>query len=131
MSLIKYQDDQGVTEGNGRGPLHFGRAHVDKMPFRGNAPMLKEEEYDDLTETVYDGFVFLFDITKPDHLTKLQLIVDRSVNGWYHMHKMSEQFVPQPNGTLKVFVYCVWSERHKEMNKNRAPLGITHQGQSQ
>lgn len=130
MSLIKYQDDQPTVKGNGRGPLHFARAHVDGMPFRGPAPMLKEEEYDNVTETVRDGFVYLFDLSDKDHHNKLQAIIDRSVNGWYTMHRMSEQFVPQPDGTLKVFVYCVWSEAHKEMNRHLAPMGVTLQGQS-
>lgn len=94
------------------------------MPYRGPSGMLKGEEYEEYTETVRDGYVELFDLSNEQHKAKLSEIVDASSNGWYSVYRMTEQFAPQPDGTLKVFVYCVWSEPFRELAKHRVPPGL-------
>ena len=126
-SLLKYEDDEAKVRGNGRGRLSFNRAHLDGMPFRGPQAFLREDEFDEYTETVNDGYVFLFDLSNTAHHAKLQEIVDAAANGWYRVMVMKEQFVSQPAGNLKVFVYCVWSEPHKELAKHRMPPGMMQQ----
>jgi len=123
-SLLKYSESPGMVEGNGRGRLSFNRGHIDGMPFRGPQAFLREDEFDEYTETVNDGYVFLFDMANDVHHKKLQQIIDASANNWYKIHRMTEQFVPQPDGTIKVYVYCVWVEPHKELARHRMPPGM-------
>ena len=127
MSLIKYQDNQSMVRGNGRGPLSFNRAHSDGMPYRGSNAMLREEEYENYTEIVRDGYVELFDLTLDAHKAKVNEIIDAASNGWYSVYKMVEQFCPQPDGSMKVFVYCVWSQPYRELAKHRVPVGLLQQ----
>lgn len=125
MSFLKYAQNPDITKGNGRGPLSFRKAHVDGMPWRGPTAMLKDEEYDEYTEQVNDGYVALFDLSNPQHLLKLQEIVDAAANAWYSIWKMQEHAVPQPDGSLKIFVYCVWVEPYRELARHRLPSGLT------
>lgn len=124
MSFLKFAENPELVGGNGRGPLSFHRAHLDGMPYRGPKAMLREEEYQEYTEQVNDGFVYLFDLSKPADQKKLQEIVDAASNDWFHVYKMSEHPVPQPDGSLKMFVYCVWYEPHRELAKHRLPPGV-------
>ena len=126
-SFLKYQENKDVVAGNGRGPLSFSRAHVDKMPFRGAPPMLREEEYEQCTEVVRDACVSVFDLSDPTHKAQYQEVIDRSVNGWYMIHRIQEKLVDQADGSMKVFVYCVYSAPHRELNKSRAPKGVDQQ----
>lgn len=124
-SFLKYQDrNKDTPQGNGRGPLSFRRAHIDGMPFRGSAAMMREDEYEEFTETVNDGYVFLFDLANTEHKQKLDEIIDASTNNWYKIHRMKEEFVHQPDGSLRVFVYVVWAEPYRELAKHRMPPGL-------
>jgi hypothetical protein len=127
MSFLKYALDQGITRGNGRGPVSFTRSHIDGVPFRGPTAMLKEEEYDEFTEVVNDGFVELFDLSIPEHKAKLQEIVDAAANTWYTIWKMENYAVPQPDGSLKIFVYCVWAQPYRELARHRLPGSMVNQ----
>lgn len=89
--------------------------------------MLKEAEYEEYTEVVNDGFVELFDMSNPDDKAKLQEVVDAAANGWYSIWKMQDHAVPQPDGSLKIFVYCVWSQPYRELAKHRLPQGLLQQ----
>jgi len=129
-SLLKYAENEQIRRGNGRGRLSFNRASEDGMPFRGPSAFLKEEEFDEYTETVNDGYVHLFDLSNPEHHKKLQEIIDANANGWFKVQRMSEQFVPQADGTIKVFVYIVWVEPHKELAKHRMPPGMMQSAKS-
>ena len=123
-SLLKYSENDQIRQGNGRGRLSFNRAHLDGMPFRGPQAFLREDEFEEFTETVNDAFVFLFDLSDAKHQKKLQEVIDAASNNWYKLHRMTEQFVSQPDGSLKVYVYCVWVEPHKELAKHRMPPGM-------
>lgn len=127
MSFLKYAQDRGITQGNGRGPVSFTRSHVDGVPFRGPTALLREEEYDEYTEVVSDGFVEVFDLGNPEHKAKLREIVDAAANTWYTIWKMQEYAVPQPDGSIKICVYCVWTQPYKELAKHRLPAGLTQQ----
>lgn len=127
MSLLKFSEDPELSRGNGRGPVSFNRAHIDGMPFRGRAPMLREEEWEDLTETVVESGTDLFDLSVPEHKKKFEYILEASVNGWWTVHLMREEMVVQKDGTVKVFVFCIWSVPYKELAKHRTPSGILSQ----
>lgn len=122
-SFLKYAEKKEGKE-NGRGPLSFRRAHLDGMPFRGSTALLREDEYEEFTETVNDGYVFLFDLTDEEHRQKLNEIVDAASNNWYKVYRMKEEFIQQPDGGVKVFVYVVWAEPHKELARHRMPSAL-------
>jgi len=119
MSLLKYQKDPQVVEGNGRGPLHFHRAHLDGLPFRGNVPLLREDEFHDVCETVYDAKLDIFDVRDPEQKKQLEEILDRAANGWYRILAKKPEWVQLPDGTKTVLVYVEWAIPHKEVNWNR------------
>ena len=125
MSLLKYAQDRTIVEGNGRGKLSFARAHNDGMPFRGPSAMLRESEYEEYTEIVNDGHVAVFDLSNPEQQAKLEEIVDCAANGWWNIWKMQDHAIPQPDGTLKIVVYCVWSQPYRELARSRLPSGMT------
>lgn len=125
-SFLKYiRDDAKQKTGGQTDPaLEFGRAHLDGMPYRGPAALLREEEYEDLTEVVHNGHVDVFDLSDPQHREKLEEIVDRATNGWYSIFKLVDRFVDQPDGSVKVFVFCIWTAPHKELASHRLPTGL-------
>ena len=82
MSFLKYQESEPLVKGNGRGQLSFSRAHIDGMPFRGQPVALREEEFEDFTETVWDGKVKMFDMSVEADQEELRDVVDRIANGW-------------------------------------------------
>ena len=108
----------------GVAPLSFNRAHIDGMPFYGRTPLLREEEFDEFTEVVQNGNVEVFDLSDPEAKAALAEIIDCATNGWYNIYRLQERFVDQADGTVKVFVYCIWSSPHKEIAKHRLPAGI-------
>jgi hypothetical protein len=93
------------------------------MPFRGPTPLLKEHEYQAYTQTVHDGRVRLFDWSNPVDAQDLQTVVDRAVNGWFQIYSFKETVVTQQDGSVKVYVFVVWSEPWKEFDRGRGPAG--------
>lgn len=122
MSLLKYQD-QPDPEKDKRGPLSFARAHADGMPFRGEPTMLREEEYHQVCETVYDVEIDIFDISIPDQKAKLKEILDRAANQWYRILAMDRKWATDANGNDTVKVYVTWAAPYKEVNKSKMEPG--------
>lgn len=122
-SMLKYIDRARRKNDPSLDGLLFGRAMEDSMPYRGyRLPPLREEEYEELTETVFDGGVETFEINNPEERAKLCEIFERSLNGWANIYKMREKIVTQKDGSVRVFVYCVWGLPYKELNRQRAEL---------
>lgn len=119
MSFLKYQEDQEITTGNDRGPVHFARAHIDGMPYRGQAVPLRDEEFDEFTEIVWDGKVKMFDTSNAEDLAELQVVVDRIANGWYRGMKETEKWV-EKNGETILMIFMAWAEPHRELNRGKA-----------
>ena len=124
MSFIKYADDPGVLEGNGLGPLHFGRAHVDGLPFRGQPVMLKDEEFDEYTEIVYDAEVEVFEATDPEQKKKLQAVMDNVANGVFRVLQFDHHWYAKTGGEPGLKVFLMWCSAQKELNKYRAPPDV-------
>lgn len=120
MSFLKYQEIDTLSAGNGRGPLSFSRAHIDGMPFRGQPVALREEEFEEFTETVWDGKVKMFDMSNPEHQQEFQEVVDRIANNWYRGMKETEKWVTKPDGSTTLLIFMAWAEPHRELNKSRA-----------
>ena len=124
MSFIKYADDPVAREGNGRGPLHFARAHVDGLPFRGKPVMLKDEEFDEYTEIVYDADVDVFEVTDSAQKIKLQKIMDNVANGVYRVLRFDHHWYTKENGEPGLKVFLMWCSAQKELAKYRVPPGL-------
>lgn len=123
MAFSKYAKDPKRREFEQQ-QVSFRRAHLDGMPFLGPPALLREEEYDEYTEEVHHGYSFLFDLSNPEHHAKLDEIVDCHCNRWYRVGTLREQLVPQPDGGLKAFVFCIWSEPYRQLAKHRLPSNI-------
>lgn len=119
-SFIKYQEDEELRKGNGRGPLSFSRAELDGMPWRGHAPLMREEEYQELSSQVNDFDVGLFDIRNPEERKRLKEVFDRVTNGWYQILDYDKNWVTNEDGTRTVVVYVMWAVPHKELDQNKA-----------
>lgn len=114
MSLSKYLHNGG----NGRGQLFWQRAGVDGAPFRGHhAPLLRDEEFEELTETVVDGRVKIFDLSDANDRAEYEDVLDKACNGWYRILLRVPQWV---EAKLTWFVYCEWAVRVKELSPARA-----------
>ena len=128
MSFIKYISDPKVREGNGRGPLHFSRANIDGLPYRGEPMMLREDEMDDFTEVVCDGHAAQFDVTDPEQLKKLEEIIDKAANNWWKIYYFDRAWSQMPDRSLKCFVFVVWAERVRELAPHKLPAGLRAAG---
>jgi hypothetical protein len=124
MSFIKYAENPDVKEGNGRGPMHFGRAHVDGLPFRGKPVMLKEEEWDDFTEIVYDAQVELFDLSDDESKKRLQSVIDNVANGVFRVLRYDHHWYEKGDGIPSIRVYLMWCSAQRELAKYRLPAGF-------
>jgi len=120
MGIAKYLSQQHNPEEPG---VYFGRSVVDAVPFRGQNMLVQEAEWEARTHEVVDGYVRLFDLSVPEDMEKLQEIIDRAGNDWYQISRMTEQFVPLPDGGLKAYVYCVWYEQFREWRGSQATGG--------
>lgn len=119
-SFLKYQQDEELRRGNGRGGVSFNRAHLDGVPWRGPSYPLREEEYYDYTEEVLDFDVGVFDIRNPREYRELRRVLDRAVNNWYRIADYDKRWVERPDGSSTVLVYIMWVEPYRELAKNRA-----------
>jgi hypothetical protein len=122
-SFLKYSERPEICQGNGRGPISFARAHLDGMPFRGKPPLLREEEFQDVCETLYDTFVDIFDLSVPAQKERLTGILDKAANRWFNILRMSEQWTKTADGHDTVKVYIIWTEPYKEVNPHRLGVG--------
>ncbi len=62
-------------------PLHWGRAHIDGAPFRGEPIRIDEAGYEQRVERVSDPKVFEFDLSKPDDAARYKDIIGRITSG--------------------------------------------------
>lgn len=121
-SLVKYYQDRGPENGNGRGQYWWGRADRDGLPFRGRAvPNYTEEEFEEKLVRTGDAKVNLFDVTEDGDQRQAYLtVVDRVANGWYVCLHREHHFVDG-----RMLVYIEWFERFVE-DRNPNEHDATH-----
>lgn len=124
MSWIKYAEDPHIKEGNGRGPLHFHRAHIDGLPYRGKPVALRDAEFEEYTEIVYDAEVELFDLSDPEQKKKLQGIIDNVANGAFRVLRFDHHWYEKADGEPGVKVFMVWCSAQRELATYRTPPGL-------
>jgi len=122
MSLLKYKKEQ---NGNGRGRLFWGRSDVDQLPIRGPAPlMLKEDEFLEYAERVFDARVAVFNIMDPGERAEYQAVIERIASGWYKGLYVERLFDDE-----KKLVYMEWLECYLEIPSNvYTRVGHDHSG---
>ena len=108
MAFVKLQ---GINELGGSGNIRWGRADLDRAPYRGpQLPLLKEEEAEQLLEKAYDAFYGTFDTSNPLHQQMghtLQTVIDRSANDWYKILSWQERWVDR-DGAAVMYIFVVW-----------------------
>lgn len=109
MSLLKYRES--VHNVDGRSPLGWHRAAIDGAPFRGPAPMYKEEDFENKTERVHDGKVRVFRLWVEEDRKAYEDIIDRASNRWYTIIRDEPRFVEKEANFV---VLCVWAETYIE-----------------
>jgi hypothetical protein len=108
-SFLKYREEH---HSNGRGKAHFGRSNIDGVPYRGTAiPLLKDEEFEALSERVNDGKVEIFDLSKPAERAAWEIVLDHIANNWYRVLHVDRKFSEATGSWLVYVEYMVpWTE---------------------
>ncbi len=105
-----------------RGQIHYGRAHIDGAPFRGKAvPMLRESEFEEFLETVYDTETRYLDMSKPEDVATYALVHGKSTNGVWLIQERDKHWVDQADGSARLFILLTWSAPYKELATYRLP----------
>lgn len=122
MGLLKYV---GQTIETPRGPVQFGRAQVDGMPFRtpglqpGQAPpFYQQAEIDRYAEPVYDFDAAVFNLRNPDDLMLYKQVFDRHYAGVY---KVFYESPPHHGENGEVIVFVKWALKCLEMGTRNRP----------
>lgn len=80
-SLLHFRHE---TESNGQ-PLHWHRADLDGVPYRGQPPAYSEGEFEARTARVTDARNAFFDLHKPEQNQRYLEVVERCCSGWYRL----------------------------------------------
>jgi len=120
MSLVKYASmSGGSTNANGNRVSFVGSAAADGIPFRGPNVPLRPAELAASTSTVYDAHARVFNMADPEQLQQFERVMDASANGWFRVITADHHWVQLPDGTITVYVYCVWTESYHELDRWR------------
>lgn len=123
MSFMNFIDGHKPAED--RGNVHWFRAGSDGAPFRGNGvPLLREEEFEEHTETVYDCKFGVFNTATPkqqQHGRTYQEILDGVMSNWFRLTGPREyKWGPTGDGgEPAMFVYVEWAEPYREIQKSK------------
>jgi|SRR6187399_2203714 len=117
MSILRFSTERKAKKGGK--PLHWGRAETDGAPFRGNPPLLREEEFDDKTIRSCDCFAATFDTSKPEskkHGRTYHEVLDGISNDWFFQlsQPMRRWVRNRRTRKWKVLVYIEWAEPYVE-----------------
>jgi hypothetical protein len=117
VAFLKQQHSNGH---DARGRLYWKRAAMDGAPFRGpSPPMLKEEEFEELAERVWDSKFGMFNTNQPDQLVMgrtLQWVIDASLSGWVQiLHRSHQWGEDEQTGQPVMFQYVEWAEPYQEL----------------
>ena len=120
-SFLKFTSE---TNGNGRGEIHWGRARQDGAPYRGHGvPLLRDHEFEELSEQVWDSYHGTFDTSKPEmvqpsdsvHGRTLQFIIEAKENNWFRLLDWNTKWIER-DGEPVMYVFVVWSEKYQEIS---------------
>lgn len=126
MSFLKFHDQ---TNGNGRGNIYYHRAAQDGAPFRGPAaPLMRDAEFEDLTEQVYDCYSGTFDTsdaTMTQHGRRYHEILEGTAINWFRLLcERQYTWTEKTDGPPKMYVYIEWAEPYNELAPERASASV-------
>lgn len=81
-SMIRFMNRPKDTNGE---KLHWHRASHDGAPYRGHAPMMTGDEYEDRVHKVADPHLDLFDIADAKQKAHYLYVLDGAANGWFQI----------------------------------------------
>ena len=114
MSFVKFRNSPDTFESR-RGKLSFHRADIDGVPWRGEAPPLREEEIANLADVVYETYVKEFNLGDPAQLAAWQEVYSRIVNGLYRCTCIIRERLTQPDGSRPMVIYVEYVEPAMEV----------------
>jgi hypothetical protein len=123
MTFIKQAET--CADGNGRGQVHFNRTSLDGAPFRFDgpgAPMMREEEFDELTERVNDCKFGVFNTSSPGqriHGRTYQEVLDGRMADWFQIIAREHKWGEDKEGVPVMYVYIEWAEAYQEIPKSK------------
>lgn len=104
-SLAQYMGQKQTASGD---PLHWGRADIDGVPFRGKSlPAMSEAEMETRLRKVADPQVKVFDMTKPEDVKEYQQVLGKITAQWATCIFVDRQFV---EAEKKWLVYLEWAD---------------------
>jgi hypothetical protein len=106
------KDDNGT-------PLHWGRAGVDGLPFRGEIPQYTAEEYEEVVRRVGDPKNGTFDTGDPIQNRAYMEAYAKCIHGWAtsgYVHRWI------PEGKTSIHIYFEWVEWYMEDGKSSRPV---------
>ena len=77
-SLVKYMNQRRDRDGR---PIWWGRADIDGLPFLGEPPALKKEEFEERAVVAKNTYVRVYDMDQDEDFAEYQQLLDRHVNG--------------------------------------------------
>ena len=119
MSLLKYSQAQDEKKRrNGSDKLHFGRAVIDGMPFKGPPVPLREDEIDALTVESFDVELDMFDLAIPEQKAKATEVMDKICNGLYRKIAYAQQWA-EVNGRPTMMLFICWAQPYKHLDNSK------------
>jgi hypothetical protein len=104
-SLMKFMNRK---DGGSRGQLHWGRADIDGLPFRGSqVPLYRNDEAEERLVRVRDPKNGTFYTGDPEQNAKYLDVLDGAANGWYEIPFLERWRNPDDNYH---YVYVEWLE---------------------
>lgn len=104
-SLAQFMGQKQTASGD---PLHWGRADIDGVPYRGKPlPAMPEAEMENRLKKVADPQIKIFDMAKPTDVKEYQSILGKITAGWATCIHVDRQFVADEQ---KWLVYMEWAD---------------------
>lgn len=113
---VKYKEsfEQARRNGAANADVYFNRVSLDGVPFRGEAPLLKNSEADDRLVQVADAKNGTFYTGDPVANASYLEIMDRIANSWYQLIFVERW---RNDGDNYHHVYIEWLERYMQDTK--------------
>lgn len=120
MSLTKFQNGFPQPAADGRN-LYFNRADLDGAPFRGGfAPLLKDDEYENLAHRVCDAHVEQFNLSNEEERSRYQQILDCAANQWFTILFIDRQYDKDAKSWVVLIEWAEWYMEISPANMRRA-----------
>jgi hypothetical protein len=112
-SLVKFVNQKEGTSVEGRGDLHWKRADIDGLPFRGHqVPSYRNDEFDERVVRVSDARNGTFYTGDTEENAKYLKVMDAIQNGWYQLVFCERWRQELDSGKQDKFhtIYLEWAE---------------------